>query len=163
MNDLLWIAPTVANRRQELGLTQTALAQLSRVSRATINGLERGHLANLSLGRLGQILQVLSIRLQWEPRKNHGDMLALAAQLCSVSYMEEIPRAALAAALASGKLPERYKAHLITLMDEVPVQVVVGAAHAAALSAAVAPAIVWKNVGTWAREMQSPRKEWDAF
>jgi transcriptional regulator with XRE-family HTH domain len=58
MNDLLWIGSSVHQRRLELGLTQGALARMAGVSRATVNGLERGSLANLSLGRLGLLLQV---------------------------------------------------------------------------------------------------------
>ncbi len=161
MNDLLWIGPAVHKRRQELGLTQAALAGLAGVSRATVNGLERGSLANLSLGRLGQLLQVMGLRLQWEPqRAPSGKALAQAAQMCSVSYTDALPPSVLAAALASGVLPEAYGAHMITFVDEVPLQVVVGAVEAAAAQGGVPAAKVWKHIGAWARAQQSPRKEW---
>jgi transcriptional regulator with XRE-family HTH domain len=161
MNDLLWIGPALHKRRQELGLTQTALARLAGVSRATVNGLERGSLANLSLGRLGQLLQVMGLRLQWEPQRAPGDRaLAQAAQMCSVSYSKALPPNVLAAALASGKLPEAYMANMVTFVDEVPLQVVVAAVEAAARGADVPAAAVWKHLGTWARTLQSPRKEW---
>jgi transcriptional regulator with XRE-family HTH domain len=161
MNDLLWIGPAVHKRRQELGLSQTALARLAGLSRATVNGLERGSLANLSLGRLGQLLQVVGLRLQWEPQRAPSDKaLAQAAQMCSVSYTDVLPPSVLAAALASGEQPEAYGAHLITFVDEVPLQVVVGAVEAAAAQGGVPPAKVWKHIGAWARAQQSPRKEW---
>jgi transcriptional regulator with XRE-family HTH domain len=164
MNDLLWIGPSVLKRRQELGWTQTSLARLAGVSRATVNGLERGSLSNLSLARLGRLLEVLGLRLQWEPQKYLGDrMLLMAAQMCSVSYAKTIPPDVLAAALTSGDLPEAYKAHLITLVDEVPLQVIAGAAQAACRNAGVSPAKVWKNLGAWARSFQSPRLEWHGF
>jgi transcriptional regulator with XRE-family HTH domain len=161
MNDLLWIGPSVLKRRQELGLTQTALARLAGLSRATVNGLERGSLADLSMGRLGRLLQVMGLRLQWEPAHATSDKaLAQAAQMCSVSYTDALPPSVLAAALASGVLPEAYGAHMITFVDEVPLQVVVGAVEAAAQGAGVPAAKVWKHIATWARTMQSPRKEW---
>jgi transcriptional regulator with XRE-family HTH domain len=161
MNDLLWIGPSVLKRRQELGLTQTALARLAGLSRATVNGLERGSLANLSLGRLGRLLQVMGLRLQWEPQRAPSERaLAVAAQMCSVSYTDVLPTSVLAAALASGEQPAAYGAHLITFVDEVPLQVVVGAVEAAAAQGGVPAAKVWKHIGAWARAQQSPRKAW---
>jgi transcriptional regulator with XRE-family HTH domain len=164
MNDLLWIGPSVQKRRQALGLTQTALARLAGLSRATVNGLERGSLADLSMGRLGRLLQVLGLRLQWESAHAPSDRaLAVAAQLCSVSYTVALPPSVLAAALASGELPEAYGAHMGTFVDEVPLQVVVGAVEAAAAQGGVPAAKVWKHIGAWARAQQSPRKEWVGF
>ena len=68
MNDLAWIGTTISQRRAELGLSQAALAQLAGLSRATVNALERGTVADLSVGRLGRLLQVLGARLQLAPR-----------------------------------------------------------------------------------------------
>jgi transcriptional regulator with XRE-family HTH domain len=161
MNDLLWIGPAVHKRRQELGLTQTALARLAGVSRATVNGLERGSLANLSLGRLGQLLQVMGLRLQWEPQRGVDALaLATAAQTASVSLATALPPQVLAQALVSGVLPKAYAAHIGTLLDEAPLPVIVAAVEAAAAQGGVPAAKVWKHVGAWARAMLSPRKEW---
>jgi transcriptional regulator with XRE-family HTH domain len=164
MNDLLWIGPSVQKRRQALGLTQTALARLAGLSRATVNGLERGSLADLSMGRLGRLLQLLGLRLQWESAHAPSDgVLAVAAQMCSVSYTDALPPSVLAAALVSGVLPEAYGAQLINFVDEVPLQVVVGAVEAAAAQSGVPAAKVWKHIGEWARAQQSPRREWIGF
>ena len=161
MNDLLWIGPAVHQRRQALGLTQAALARLAGVSRATVNGLERGSLANLSLRRLGQLLQVVGLRLQWEPLPPPSDRaLVMAAHTCSVSYAQVLPPAVLAAALVSGDLPQAYMAHMVNFVDEAPLPLVVGAVEAAARGAGVSAAIVRKHVGAWACALQSPRKEW---
>ena len=151
-------------RRQALGLTQTALARLAGLSRATVNGLERGSLADLSMGRLGRLLQVMGLRLQWEPAHAPSDQaLAQAAQMCSVSYGDALPPGVLAAALASGVPPQAYGAHMITLVDEVPLPVVVGAVEAAAAQGGVPAAKVWTHIGAWARAQKSPRKEWIGF
>ena len=177
MNDLIWIGATVAQRRAQLGLTQAALARLAGLSRATVNALERGTVADLSMGRLPRLLQVVGAQLQPTPRAEPGDAvrdaqaLATAAQTASVSYRTVMPPAVLANVLATGKLPADYVAHMATLLDEAPLSVVVAAVEAAAHStdvevsggAGATPAQVWKHVGALARQLKSPRKEWAEF
>jgi transcriptional regulator with XRE-family HTH domain len=166
MNDLAWIGSSVALRRAELGLSQAALAQLAGLSRATVNALERGTVVDLSVGRLGRLLQILGAQLQLVPRAARPGVVAdraalqTAAQTASVSYRDALPATALADALASGAMPPQYVAHISTLLDEAPLPMVVAAVEAAARRAAVPPARVWKHVGAWARELKSPRKEW---
>jgi len=166
MNDLAWIGVSVAHRRAELGLTQAALAQLAGLSRATINGLERGTVPDLSVGRLGRLLQVLGTQLQVAPRSRRGGVAAdraalqTAARTASVSYRLVLPSTVLADALATGVLPAPYLAHFATLLDESPLPVLVAAVEAAGRRAAVPPAQIWKHVGQWARELKSSRKEW---
>ena len=166
MIDLAWIGVSVAQRRAELGLSQGALAQLAGLSRATVNSLERGTVADLSVRRLGRLLQVLGAHLQLVPDAARagatadGAALQLAAQTAGVSYRQRMPPMALAEALATGDMPHAFVPHISTLLDEAPAQVVVAAVEAAARLASVPPAQIWKHVGRWARELQSPRKEW---
>ena len=170
MNDLIWIGATVAQRRAQLGLTQAALARLAGLSRATVNALERGTVADLSIGRLSRLLQVVGAQLQLTPRAEPGDAardaqaLATAAQTASVSYGTVMPSAVLADVLATGKLPADYVAHMATLLDEAPLSVVEAAVHRADVGVgggvAATPAQVWKHVGALARQLKSPRKEW---
>ena len=166
MNDLAWIGSTVLQRRGELGLSQAALARMAGLSRATVNALERGTVVDLSVGRLGRLLQVLGARLQLAPRAAHkgaaADRSALqtAAQSASVSYRNAMSATALAAALVSGEIPPAYLAHISTLIDESPLPVVVAAVEAAANQGRVPPARVWRHLGAWARELKSPRGEW---
>ena len=166
MNDLAWIGASVAQRRAALGLSQAGLARLAGLSRATVNALERGTVVDLSVGRLGRLLQVMGTQLQLAPRATGAGVAAnkaalqTAAQTASVSYRTAMPASALAEALVSGTLPAQYVAHVSTLLDEAPVAVVVAAVEAAARQAGVPPGRVWKHVGAWARELQSPRKEW---
>ena len=166
MNDLAWIGPTVLRRRAELGLSQAALAQLAGLSRATVNALERGTVADLSVGRLGRLLQVLGARLQLAPspalQGASADRAALqiAAQSASVSYRNTMSANVLAAALVSGDIPAPFVAHVSTFIDEAPLPVVVAAVAAAARQAKVPPAQVWKHLGAWSRALKSPRREW---
>jgi hypothetical protein len=74
-----------------------------------------------------------------------------------------VPPQVLAAALVSGVLPQDYRAHMGTLIDEAPVSVMVAAVEAAAAQGGVPAARVWKHIGAWARSILSPRKEWIGF
>jgi transcriptional regulator with XRE-family HTH domain len=160
MNDLLWIGPAVTQRRLELGLTQTALAQLAGISRATVNGLERGQLNNLSLGRLGQLLKVVGLKLQYDrPRIPHENILAMVAQICSVSFTTTLTAQALRDALSSGDILKKYEAHLITFVDELPIPVIVNVVEAVALNTGISPSKIWKHLGLWATTFNSTREE----
>jgi transcriptional regulator with XRE-family HTH domain len=178
MSDLIWLGPSVQARRRELGLTQTVLARWAGLSRATVNALESGALGDLSVGRLGRVLQLLGLRLGLQGAsgaamppvskqasdKRHKaafhHALRAAAQTASVSYAQVMPRAALLAALTSGKIAPAYQPHLATLLDEAPLPLVVAAVGAAAQLSGMPAAQVWRHVGAWAREMQSLRVEW---
>ena len=52
MSAITEFSSAVRTRRADMGLTQTALAGLSGLSRATINQLENGTLQDLSLKRV---------------------------------------------------------------------------------------------------------------
>ena len=166
MTDLAWIGACVAQRREALGLSQGALAQMVGLSRATVNALERGTVADLSVRRLGRLLQVVGTQLQLAPYAARSgpaaDRAALqtAAQVAGVSYRQPMPAMTLANALATGDIPPLFLPHLSTLLDEAPMQIVVAAVVAAARLACVPPAHVWKHLGRWAHELKSPRKEW---
>jgi DNA-binding XRE family transcriptional regulator len=177
MNDLIWLGPSVQARRRELGLTQTVLARWAGLSRATVNALESGALGDLSVGRLGRVLQLLGLRLGLQgaggaalaqaPKaasKQHKAALHAAlnaaAQTASVSYAQVMLPAALLSALTSGEMAAPYQPHLATLLDEAPLPMVVAAVGAAAQLSGMPAAQVWKHVGGWAREMKSVRAEW---
>lgn len=174
MNDLIWLGPSVQARRRELGLTQTVLARWAGLSRATVNALESGALGDLSVGRLGRVLQLLGLRLGLQgaggaaqardtkqaASKRHKAALQAAAQTASVSYAQVIPPAALLSALTSGEIAAPYRAHMATLLDEAPLPMVVAAVGAAAQLVGMPAAQVWRHVGGWAREMKSVRAEW---
>lgn len=57
---------TIIDRRKELGLTQTQLAELAQISRRTIIDLESGKTA-ISLRRLTRILYALNMTVDIKP------------------------------------------------------------------------------------------------
>lgn len=57
---------TIVDRRKELGLTQSQLAELAQISRRTMNELESGN-ASISLRRLSRIVSALDLTLTIKP------------------------------------------------------------------------------------------------
>lgn len=158
--NLLTIGRTVRTRREELGLSQAQLAQLSGLSRQTLVGLENGSLNDLGVNRAGQVLSVLGVDMP-EPdlqarRKKRG--LWMAAKNASVSYATELEPETLGRMLASGDVPATYAAHLAHLFDEAPVQLVVMAVEEAASKAHVPPRKVWRNVAKMAKSLSAHRQ-----
>lgn len=137
-----------------MGLSQERLGQLAGLSRATINELETGKLANLSLTRAERLANVLGYGLGItgirKPRSDEqpGNALEMAARSGSISYSEPIPSETLRRALVTGTIPPKHIAQLRAVLDEAPLSV---------LSAAVAE-IELKNgaprKATWQRMRQ---------
>ena len=85
--------------------------------------------------------------------------LWMAAKNASVSCVHEVPPEALGHALASGKVPKGYAAHLSHLLGEAPVPLIVMAVEEAAMNEGVAPRAVWRNVVKLARSLAVQREE----
>jgi transcriptional regulator with XRE-family HTH domain len=64
MLSLSSIAELIATRRKATGLSQTALAQRARISRATLDALENGRLGELGYSKITNILTALGLELK---------------------------------------------------------------------------------------------------
>ena len=73
----------VRTRRSDMGLTQTALAGLSGLSRATINQLENGTLQDLSLTRVARLLGVLGLSVHVTAPRAKSHRLSAPPTLCA--------------------------------------------------------------------------------
>ncbi|HTV16451.1 MAG TPA: helix-turn-helix domain-containing protein [Acidobacteriaceae bacterium] len=62
--DLTSLGPTIAERRKTAKLTQSALAELARVSVPTLKALEQGRAAELGFSKLLRILTALGLELE---------------------------------------------------------------------------------------------------
>lgn len=154
----------VRERREELGLTQSRLAQLSGLSRQTLVGLEAGALNDLGFNRVAQLLTVLGLDLDppSQVARSRKRGLWMAAKNASVSYVHEVPLEALGHALVSGNVPRGYAAHLSHLLAEAPVPLIVMVVEEAAMNEGVAPKAVWRNVVKLARALAVQREELSA-
>jgi hypothetical protein len=84
----------------------------------------------------------------------------MASRVASVSYKRTLDARRLARALASGEIPQGMQPHLMSLLDEVPLQIVVRAVEEAAQQERVPPKQIWRNLARWASDLRSPRRVW---
>ena len=105
-------------RRQRLGLSQSRLAAMTELSRASVNALESGS-TDLGVAKVFRIAQVLGMNLQLEPKATGpGGWLETAAAAASVSYRKPLPAPVLALAVKTGEVPPEYLPHVATLLEE---------------------------------------------
>ena len=158
--DLSNLGTIIRERREALGLTQSRLAQLSGLSRQTLVGLEAGALSDLGFNRVGQVLSVLGLSLgpPTQAARSRKRGLWMAAKNASVSHAREVPPDTLGHALASGRVPRAYAAHLTHLLDEAPVPLVVMAVEEAAANEGVEPKVVWRGVASLAKTLAVHRQ-----
>ena len=154
------IGQLVHTRRQALGLSQARLALMSGLSRATINQLETGSLVDLGAAKLIALLDLVGLNLDAGARRGHAHALQSVSQSASVSYKTLLDPADLAAALVDGALPKGITPHIATLLDEVPLSLIVAAVEEVASSSSTSPTLLWKHVFHWARDLHSPRGVW---
>ena len=155
------IGKLVRTRREVLGLSQQRLARLAGLSRTTINLLETGSLADLGIAKVTELLGLLGLVLDaHQPDAPHVNAIRMASKTASVSYKDSLTPNELMSALATGEIPPNRVAHLSTLVDEVPLSLIVSAVETAARKTDVPTKQIWKHVTQWSRAFQSPRKCW---
>lgn len=71
----------------------------------------------------------------------------MAARSASVTYKTEIPESELSCALANGEVPQSYIAHVCTLLEEAPWELLVMAVEEGAIRESVTPDSVWRKIG----------------
>jgi transcriptional regulator with XRE-family HTH domain len=64
MLNLIAIGTKIAERRKELGISQTAAARKAGLSRATLDALENGRAGDLGFTRLTKLLATLGLELK---------------------------------------------------------------------------------------------------
>jgi transcriptional regulator with XRE-family HTH domain len=158
--NLLEIGCLVRQRRAALGLSQARLARLSGLSRATINQLENGTLVDLGVSKLANLLDLVGLSLEAGARETSRHGLRMASRTVSVSYRSRLGADQLAQALATGRLPAGFVAHMSTFIDEAPLPLVVSAVEEAARLRGVPAKRIWQHLTRWAHELRSPRPAW---
>jgi len=151
-----------------MGLTQTGLAKLGGLSRATVNQIENGAVNDLSLIRAARLLSVLGLTVNVSsPRPkpalkaaSKSPALELAARTSSVSYAVPLPARQLRDALVSGSAPARFEPHVATLLDEAPVSLLAAVVEQVHAEKNVARAQLWKHLRAMAKTLKSDREIW---
>lgn len=63
-------------------------------------------------------------------------------------------------ALIKGELPHSMLAHVATLLDEVPLPLIIGAVEEIAANHGRPAKTLWKHIIQWAHQLHSPRPAW---
>lgn len=100
-----------------MGLTQSRLAAMTELSRASINAFEAGT-TDLGVVKVLRIADVLGMDLHLEKQMAESNWLETAAASASVSYRSPLPPAVLAHAAKTGEIASEYLPHMATLLDE---------------------------------------------
>lgn len=147
-----------------MGLTQERLAALAGLSRVTINQLETGRIANLSLTHAESLANVLGYGLGVVGVRRPGDdlprALDVAARTASVSYGDAIPVDALRSAFLQGVVAPSYIPQLRALLDEAPVGVLADVVHQLEREGGAQPAVTWQKMRGLAAALGCRRELW---
>ena len=168
MSAIQELGSTVRTRRSDMGLTQTTLAKLSGLSRATVNQVENGIINDLSLTRASKLLGVLGLFITVAaPRPRHlksGDAkssaLDLAARTAGVSYRVAMSADQLRDSLSSGAVPPEFMPHVHTLLEEAPVSLLAAVVEELHEELGVDRTQVWKKMRTLAHQFKSSKELW---
>lgn len=168
MTTLSELSQAVRTRRCEIGLTQTALAKLSGLSRQTINQVEMGTVKDLSLNRAEKLASVLGLGVYVQPPhakqpiKPGTGMSALtrAARTASVSYRTMLAPTQLHQVLVEGTVPLDQAPHLHALLDDAPVSLLASVVEELHKESGIQRRAVWKNLHDLARQVKSTRDIW---
>lgn len=163
------ISKTVRTRREEIGLSQKALAALSGLSRSTIHQIEAGSIKDLSLTRTAAVLEAIGLQLsitpahpRLKPAAPPSPPLELAARTASVSYAQSLPPPVLADALIAGELPQGFEPHVGTLLEEAPVALLAKTVEQLHLETMVPREVIWAHMRQLATALKVTRELWRA-
>ena len=154
------IGSRVRAARQAHGLTQAELADVTGLSRTTINQLESGATPDIGVRRLLAVFEALkldmSVTAQVPRRKSEQDYIALACTSANVSYRGNLDKSELVHALVTGKIPQDKRPQLRVIFDELPSSVFDGLLRQ--IGAWCAEKKLLKNVALMAENLHSVRR-----
>lgn len=145
-----------------MGLSQERLAEISELSRATINELETGRLSNLSLTRAERLANELGFGLGVTGLRKTKEEAALeaAARTASVSFADPLPPETLRDALLRGFVPPSYIPQLRALLDEAPVGLLAAVAAQLERDQGAPQKTTWRNMRQLAQSLACTRAIW---
>lgn len=150
----------IKEKRIELGLTQSQLANLSDLSRTTINHIESGTIKDIGFNKLANVFSILGLSIDSSAKKDMKQPIAIAARTASTSYKNMLTTRALKNMLRTGVLVKDYESHMTTLLDEAPIPVVIGAIKSVASSSGTPIKTIMKNVSNFSNNLGVYRKNW---
>jgi transcriptional regulator with XRE-family HTH domain len=161
------LAIAVKRQRSLLGLSQERVAAMAGLSRATVNQLETGNLANLSLlnaerlaNAVGLTLGVVGARPA-KPASGSPSPLELAASKGDISYAGAIPPDVLRSAFLHGVVAPSFAPQLRAILEEAPLPVLTEAARQIEREEGVEARVVWQKMKALALALGCRREIWE--
>jgi transcriptional regulator with XRE-family HTH domain len=168
MSMLIEVGNAVRARRTDMGLSQSKLAKLSRLSRATVNALETGAINDLGLDRVSRVLGVLGLSMHVTPahpriRRSNQDLqadsaLVLAARTASTSYHTPLPTEILKEALITCNLPKGFMPHVRSLLDEAPIDLLAAVVEELHIENNISREQIWTHMRSIAKKYKTDRE-----
>jgi transcriptional regulator with XRE-family HTH domain len=151
-----------------MGLTQTALARLSGLSRATVNQVETGTIRDLSLVRTARLLGTLGLSVNVSPpypkppsiTRPKSAALEIAARTASVSYRTSITPMQLRLVFTEAKVLTEFLPHVFTLLEEAPISLLASVVEELHAGIGIERPQVWSQMRQMARQLKSGRELW---
>ena len=121
----------IRKARRARNLTQARLAKTVGISRETLNLLESGLVRDLGIRKVIAVLEELGLALTVEPvsRSRRPNYLRMACTSANVSFKSALTEDELVHAIVTGKVPAGRAAHLRSLLDEAPTDLLEGLAE----------------------------------
>ncbi|PKO62516.1 MAG: hypothetical protein CVU24_03745 [Betaproteobacteria bacterium HGW-Betaproteobacteria-18] len=168
MSNLQELSQAVRLRRTDMGLTQTVLAKLSGLSRATVNQVEQGSIKDLSLTRASRLLGALGLGMAVEPPRTRkqaarapaASALSLAAQMANVSFRNGISAEQLQDVICHTSVPMHLMPQVYTFLEEAPVSLLARVVEELHSDCAIERWQIWQNMRDLARSLKSSRALW---
>lgn len=156
----------VRARRADMGLSQSAVAELSGLSRSTVCALENGTINDLSLNRAQKLLEVLGLSLsipEAHPRAKRTTRpptlpSELAARTANVSYSSQVTGNEIKHALLKLMVPPHAEANVRSLLEDAPVTMLARLVEQIHGESQADRAVVWGNMRKMARKMHVNRR-----
>lgn len=150
----------IHEKRKEFGISQSQLAKLAGLSRTTVNQLETGALEDLGYTKLNHVMGILGMGFNASDRAKKSPALSTAARTASTSYAKILSPETLKHILQSGMVPEDFKPHMMTLLDETPVPLVLSAIREVSVETNTPVKTLMKHITAMAKSLHAHRAVW---
>lgn len=153
----------IKRNRLASGLTQSEMAKLANISRATLISLEKGQLKELGATKLFNMTHLLGIELSLQTKTeklSNMRYIKNATNSANVSYKNSISNKLLKEALVKAEIPKGFEGNLLYIIDELPPKIMLGVIRAVASQSHKKPREIWLNTLQLAHQMQSPASLW---
>lgn len=161
------LSQAVRTRRQEIGLSQQAVATLSRLSRSTVIDVEKGSIKDLSLTRTAALLDSLGLGLTISPahprpqsKASSATALELASRTASVSYARSVTPQILCEAFSGGEVVATFEPHVSTLLEEAPISLLAKVVEQVHEQSDIPRKQVWQYMRKLAGKFKTTREFW---